>query len=136
MRRAFVVWVLLASACAFQPEGAGVSAAVDAADLADAADDTDGAAATEPDAAGEPSTVPDASLPLPDASLPLPDASLPLPDAAMPPVDAAPPATELACTNGDDDDDDGKTDCRDDDCPSCGGLLSCCGSGACALICL
>lgn len=133
MRRLFVVWAFLVAGCAFQPQGPGAPADDDDVTSVDAADETDGAAVTDPDAtvetdAADPSTLADASLPLPDALLPLPDAAPPSPDAG--------PVTEMACSNGDDDDDDGKTDCRDDDCPGCGGLSSCCASGACALICL
>jgi hypothetical protein len=140
MRRALVmVASLVLAGCAFEPLGqGGTSTGDDDGDGADAdaatTGEIDAPGVTDPDAA-DPSTIADASLPLPDAILPLPDAALPLPDAAPPPIDAAPP-TENACSNGDDDDGDGKTDCRDDDCPSCGGLTSCCGSGACALICL
>ncbi len=117
MRRVLVMVVSLAlGSCAFEPQGQGGGSVGD--------DDQ----VTETDAETDPSTVADARLPLPDASLPLPDA-------APPPIDAAPP-TENACSNGDDDDRDGATDCRDDDCPSCGFLGSCCASGACALLCL
>ncbi len=135
-----VVTILLALAgCAFDPQGPGVTP-VDDTDAPPAAD-VDAASAADPDAADPDAADPDASpSTTTDAAVSLPDASLPLPDAASPP-DAAPPAdagplVEMACTNGQDDDQDGKVDCRDDDCPSCGGLSSCCPSGACALLCL
>lgn len=142
MRHVLLAFALVAG-CAFDPSGPGP--AVDDTDAPPAAD-VDAARTADPDAAdldAAPSTTTDAAVSLPDASLPLPDASTadatPPPDAAPPP-DASPPdagpITELACTNGEDDDDDGKVDCRDDDCPGCGGLSSCCPSGACALLCL
>jgi hypothetical protein len=157
MRRAFLVVALVLGGCAFEPAG-GVAPSDDDGTDAAATVDTDGAEVADDDAApdfdADPSTTPDALVSfdaaLPDAAV-LPDAALPdaaLPDAAAAtdaslPIDAgmqpdAPggPTTENACTNGDDDDHDGDTDCRDSDCPGCPGLLSCCGSGACALICL
>jgi hypothetical protein len=139
MRRVLVmVASLVLAGCAFEPLGPGGGSTGDddgdgGGDDAATTAENDAPGVTEPDAA-DPSTIADASLPLPDAVLPLPDAAAPPVD-APPPVDAAAP-TENACANGDDDDQDGKIDCRDDDCPSCGGLTSCCGSGACALICL
>lgn len=128
-----VVAILLALAgCAFDPSGPGP--AVNDDTDAPPAVDVDAASAPDPDAANPDAALDAAPSTTTDAAVSLPDASLPLPDAAPPP-DAGPVA-EMACTNGEDDDQDGKVDCRDDDCPSCGGLSSCCPSGACALLCL
>jgi hypothetical protein len=53
---------------------------------------------------------------------PLADAGVPLPDTLAPdtvPPPPPPPATEGNCADGIDNDNDGKVDCKDEDCPSC-----------------
>lgn len=131
MFRAVVMLVaaLAATACQFEPRGIVPGGEVDAPVLA-----TDDGGTVIDDAA----TTDDDDGLLSDAAASTPDAPLAV-DAT--PIDAAPPTdapvlTEMACGNGDDDDHDGTIDCRDDDCPGCGLLTSCCASGACALICL
>lgn len=42
---------------------------------------------------------------------------------------------ETSCEDGTDNDGDGDPDCKDNDCPSCLGMLLCCPAGNCALVC-
>ena len=55
-------------------------------------------------------------------------------DSSVPP-DARPDSARELCGNGVDDDMSGARDCRDPDCPTCGGGMRCCASGDCAVSC-
>jgi hypothetical protein len=61
---------------------------------------------------------PDAGAPKPDLLVPPKqlDSGIPQPDKPLPP---ATPKTESNCSDGIDNDQDGKTDCKDSDCPAC-----------------
>ncbi len=71
-------------------------------------------AGTPPPDAGNPP--PDAGTPPPDAGNPPPDAGNPPPDAGNPPPDAGNPPLQELCGDGQDNDNDGKTDCLDPEC--------------------